>query len=133
MAIGRVLSLSRHILFLLAVSLFFIGKYSSRDTISVISNLRINEIDDSYPTLAIFYHLCYWRRVRHFVFVARCNGYFSCRVSYYANSDSSFNLKGLILSGEICVNPGPEQCSVCNKTISRNHRAVSCDKCDSWS
>ena len=57
---------------------------------------------------------------------------FFCRVSYYANSDRSFNLKRLILSGDICVNPGPEQCSVSSKTVARNHRAVSCDKCDSW-
>ena len=132
MAISWVLSPSLHISFLLAVSLFFIDKYSSRDITNVTSNLRNNEIDDLYPTVALLHHLCYWRQVRHFVFVARCKGYFSCRVSYHANSDRSFNLKRLILSGDICVNPGPEQCSVCNNTIARNHRAVSCDKCDSW-
>ena len=42
------------------------------------------------------------------------------------------NLRRLILSSDICVNPGPEQCSVWSNAIGRNHRAVSCDKCDSW-
>ena len=82
MVVGLALSLSRQIWLLLAVSLLFVGNNSSRDTLNVNFNLQLNEIDDSSSTSTTFYHLCYWRRVRHFVFVARCNGYFSRRVSY---------------------------------------------------
>ena len=38
----------------------------------------------------------------------------------------------LIVSGDISVNPGPENCVVCLKPIARNHQALSCDQCDSW-
>ena len=43
-----------------------------------------------------------------------------------------FQLIRLIVSGDISVNPGPEKCVVCLKTVARNHRAFSCDQCDSW-
>lgn len=30
----------------------------------------------------------------------------------------------------IDTNPGPDDCSVCNKQIGRNHQAVNCDSCN---
>ena len=53
-------------------------------------------------------------------------------MNYYSNSNCSFHLIRLIVSGDISVNPGPEKCAVCLKTVARNHRALSCDHCDSW-
>lgn len=96
------------------------------------SNLRSNKTDNTHPASTSFHHLCYQRLVRHFVIVACCNGYFSCKVRYDTNAACSFNLRCLILSGDICVNPRPEQSSVCSKTIVKNHQAVCCDKFDSW-
>ena len=61
-----------------------------------------------------------------------CNGFYKSRVCYYSNSVSTFNQQRLIISGDISLNPGPDKCSVCSKTIARNHRALSCDQCEVW-
>ena len=41
----------------------------------------------------------------------------------------------MLLSGDIKLNPGPtkNQCSICFKSVTRNHRAGECDSCDLWS
>ena len=74
--------------------------------------------------------------VRHLVSVARGRRYFGSRTCYYANSDSSFQQSRLLTSGDISLNPGPSsspsKCSVCSKTIARNHRALRCDRCTKW-
>lgn len=76
-------------------------------------------------------HVYFWKYVRHIVSVPRGKGYFASRVNYYSNSDCSFHLIRLITSGDVNVNLGPEKCTVCLKSIARNHRALSCDHCDS--
>jgi len=49
------------------------------------------------------------------------------RVSYYANSDATFNI---ILSGDIGRNPGPApKCTECNKGVGTNRKRLKCDKC----
>lgn len=74
--------------------------------------------------------------VHHLVSVARGRRYFGSRTCYYANSDSSFQQSRLLTSGDISLNPGPSsspsKCSVCSKTIARNHRALRCDRCTKW-
>ena len=77
-------------------------------------------------------YVCLWKHVRHLVSFPRGKGYFATRVNYYSNSDCSFHLIRLIVSGDISVNPGPENCVVCLKPIARNHQELSCDQCDSW-
>ena len=77
-------------------------------------------------------YACLWKHVRHLVSFPRGKGYFASRVNYYSNSDCSFHLIRLIVSGDISVNPGPENWVVCLKPIARNHQALSCDQCDSW-
>lgn len=41
----------------------------------------------------------------------------------------------LLLSGDIETNPGPikNPCSVCLKSVAKNHRAINCDTCNLWS
>ena len=62
--------------------------------------------------------------------------YFTFKVSYYPNADASFQIQNIITSGDIALNPGPTnstvKCSVCGKTVARNHRAVECDACSLW-
>ena len=40
----------------------------------------------------------------------------------------------LYTSGDSEINPGPDDCSVCNKRVARNNRAVimNCDDCNMW-
>ena len=62
--------------------------------------------------------------------------YFSFKVSYYPNANASFQIQNIITSGDIALNPGPTnstvKCSVCGRTVARNHRAVKCDACSLW-
>ena len=62
--------------------------------------------------------------------IARGKGYFSSRISYHSNSVSSFHLIRLFISGDVCLNPGPDKCEICRRTIARNHRTLSCDVCN---
>ena len=77
-------------------------------------------------------YACLWKHVHHLVSCPGGKGYFASRVNYYWNSDRSFDLICLIVSGDISVNPGPKNCIVCLKTVAWNHRALSCDQCESW-
>ena len=65
-------------------------------------------------------------------FGVACEGFYATRINYYANSHSTFHQMRLYISGDIDVNPGPDECSVCNKRVARNHRAVNCDNCNMW-
>ena len=48
-------------------------------------------------------------RTRHLGFrLARRRGFFQSSISHYPNSVSTFNITRLIVSGEISVNPGPD-------------------------
>ena len=70
---------------------------------------------------------------RHLGFTCpRGRGYFASRLSHTSKSISSFQLKRLILSGDVCPNPGPAKCPVCIKTVARNHRALNCNLCQQW-
>ena len=60
-------------------------------------------------------------KVRHFGFSSRRRVFLASRVQYYPNSDSRFQLMRVIVSGDIESNPGPKNCSVCNKVIAKNH------------
>ena len=39
----------------------------------------------------------------------------------------------MVISGDICPNPGPEKCNICSRTVAHNHRAMRCDSCKSQS
>ena len=54
------------------------------------------------------------------------------RIKQYPNSTSTFQLTCVAISGDVSLNPGPSvkpKCSVCSRTLARNHRAVLCDCC----
>ena len=72
------------------------------------------------------------KTIRHLGLVLHVRGFHATRTSYYANSHSTFHQMRLYRSGDIDLNPGPDKCSVCNKRIARNHRAVNCDNCSMW-
>ena len=81
-----------------------------------------------------FHHSSSRNHVRHLAFATRRKRYLNLRVSYYANSDSSFQQTRLFKSGDVSLNPGPisHKCSICRRTVARNHRAISCDSCSLW-
>lgn len=54
------------------------------------------------------------------------------RIKRYPNSTSTFQLTRVAISGNVSLNPGPSEkskCSVCSRTLARNHRAVLCNCC----
>lgn len=72
-------------------------------------------------------------------FQPRGRRYLSTRISRYPNSEASFTLARLVISGDIALNPGPATsdnsstcCSVCKKQVLVNHRAIECDICNYW-
>lgn len=82
-----------------------------------------------YPSIWIHWKT---KAIRHLGLVLQGKGYHATRISYYSNSHSTFHQMRLYTSGDIDTNPGPDDCSVCNKRIARNHRAVNCDSCNMW-
>lgn len=67
-------------------------------------------------------------------------GFHHRRVSRYPNSDSTFQLIRLAISGDIKLNPGPSTlgsstklkklcCQTCSRTIAHNHRMLTCNLC----
>lgn len=127
MAIGRLCFCSRYfwpsILFLL-LNVTSPGNEEKSKTIlhrpmsfgfwfaNVSSDLRLLLLDG---------HVC---KVRHFRLSFRRRGFLASQVQYYPNSDSRFQLTRVTVSGDIELNPGLTNCSVCNKVIARNHRSV---------
>ena len=76
------------------------------------------------------------RSICHLASAPSRRKYLVSSIRYYANSDSTFHQARLITSGDVSLNPGPminsSKCSVCTKTIAKNHRALSCDQCEHW-
>ena len=58
--------------------------------------------------------------------------YLAGRIKRYPNLTSTFQLTRVAISGDVSLNPGPSvkvKCSVCSRTLARNHRTVLCDCC----
>ena len=76
---------------------------------------------------------------RHLGLVLNTRGGFHlCRNSRYPNSDSTFLLIRLAISGDVKLNPGPStlgsstkklSCQTCSRTIACNHRMFTCTLC----
>ena len=71
-------------------------------------------------------------KVHYFGFSSHRRVFLASRVKYYPNSDSRFEVMRVIVSGDIELNPGSTNCSVCNKVIAKNHRALSCNQRTLW-
>ena len=110
--------------------------YVREDTLgshrSGFSYIRSYSGDDTAGISPQKQYACLCKNVRHFVSFSRGKGYFASRVNYYSNSDCSFHLICLIVSGDISGSPWPVKCTFCLKTVTRNHRALFCGPCDSW-
>ena len=73
-------------------------------------------------------------------------GYHATRITRYPNSVATFNQDRLATSGDISLNPGPDQivsdngkkpvwkfpCAVCDKPVRCNQKGILCNGCDSW-
>ena len=71
--------------------------------------------------------------------VPRRMTFLSGRISHYPNSEASFNLTRIAVSGDVSVNPVPAatgnasvKCPIRWKTVANPYRAVSCDTCLCW-
>ena len=73
--------------------------------------------------------------LRHVGNLSRVVGYYGARVSRYANSDSTFRLIRVVISGDVSENPGPTvnkpKRQQCFRTIAQNHRIIICSLRDS--
>ena len=123
------------------LSTFFIflalsSSYASENTLGILGSGLFhtwsNSGGDTVEIPPQKQYACLWKHVRHLVSFPLSKGHFASRVNYHSNSDCSFHLIRLIVSGDITVNPRLEKCVVCLKTVAWNHRALSCNQCDSW-
>lgn len=93
------------------------GHFEEQYFLSKGNNVNVCDILKVGPSSIDF---CPWEQVRHVIAVARGKGYFAIRLSYHSNSMSK------------TVHPGPDRCYHCSKTISRNHRALNCNECNTF-
>ena len=134
MATGRVFCSSR----LLLISLTFLSYSGRPNDFSSTSSDSVCQPTKSGSSVAKFsrkyQHSSSWKQVRHLASATRGRRYLNSRVRYYANSDNSFQQIRLFRSGDVSLNPGPNihKCSICARTVARNHRALSCDSCTLW-
>ena len=75
---------------------------------------------------------------RHLGLMFNTRGGLHCRISRYSNSDSTFRLIRLAISGDVKLNRGPStlgsstkklSCQTCSRTIACNHRMLTCNLC----
>ena len=65
--------------------------------------------------------------------------YLSARIPLYPNHEASFTRTRISISGDVQPNPGPNidnrittLCSVCQRAVRSNNRALECDVCKEW-
>ena len=68
---------------------------------------------------------CPWNHNRIIIRIGRGKGYFSSRINYHSCSVSGFHLIPLFISGDVCLNPGPDKCENCGQATTRNHGCLS--------
>ena len=71
-----------------------------------------------------------WNHSRLIIHITHGKGYLSSIISYHRNSVFSFHLIRLFIGGDVCLNPGPDKCEICCRTITRNHRVLSYNVCN---
>ena len=64
------------------------------------------------------------------LFMKNKRRYLGAKINHYPNSDSSFQLTRIAISGDVSPNPGPApKCSSCDKTVRKNQPSVNCTMC----
>lgn len=116
------------IIHLLSPGIYFSGKVTARQSGLGMSTLPAS-FDVNLSNLAININ-CYVS-IRHVGLSKPSTAYYTSRSTRYPNSVSTFQLAKLVVSGDISTNPGPEKCTMCSRTIARNHRALRCVLCTS--
>ena len=57
-------------------------------------------------------------------------------ISHETKPNSSLFLSLILLSGDVCPNPGPHNaldlCGICTKSVKSNQRGICCDLCNIW-
>ena len=131
MKVGRVLSSSA---ILLCIFLYFTTFSSKYQVLS-----RRSQQSCDYHILPTVWRI-YYRSIIY------CKRFLYRRIPYWANGIATFNpsiLSSLnsnkhhdcfCLCGDIHPNPGPSstECTVCYKSVAKNHRAIACDLCSKW-
>lgn len=124
------------------VSLYFLGVFCTHllwpDVYFAGRVISESKGFETRPTLAsfnvnlvIFFDIRRHMAIRHIGFYKPSTAYFAARVKRYSNSESTFQLERLAVSGDISPNPGPDKCSTCLRSIARNHRVLCCASCSS--
>ena len=72
-------------------------------------------------------------------FQPRGRRYLSARISLHPNHEACFTLTRISICGDVESNPGPAfnskiitLCSVCQKNVRSNNRAIECNVCKHW-
>jgi len=136
MANGRVISRSSTLLLIARITVLICLLKSSL-------NSRTYEIVGKNDSVTHFSLFSPWNsrlsRAGRTTKQTRGRKFLSARISFYPNSQSCFNLSRLIVSADICPNPGSTatvnisaKCAVCKRTMAKTHRAVTCDSCSKW-
>ena len=104
--------------------------YSSQMTAERVGKAPMTQLTSSTNFRADLNSVICLRRVSRF----ESHGvtYLVRRIKRYPNSTSTFQITRVAISGDVSLNPGPSEkskCSVCSRTLARNHRAVLCDCC----
>ena len=112
--------------YVISIVYFFIflalsSSYASKNTLGILGSglfhTRSNSGGDTVGIPPQKQYACLCKHVRHLVSFPLGKGHFASRVNYHSNSDCSFHLIRLIVSGDITVNPRLEKCVVCLQTV----------------
>ena len=104
--------------------------YSSQMTAERVGKAPMTQLTSSTNFRAELNSVICLRRVGRFE--SRGVRYLVGRIKRYPNSTSTFQITRVAISGDVSLNPWPSEkskCSVCSRTLARNHRAVLCDCC----
>ena len=112
------------LLLIIAIAIFIVPSHlanSKLDTIAVSRNV-VSSVDRIPSTGA------------GTIFLLGRNRLFPLTQSHHPRVQSCCGILLILLAGDISINPGPIRypCSVCGKAVATNHRAISCDECQSW-
>ena len=102
---------------------FFKHGYDGYHEASLVNSCALG--DDIAVSKASGFASCPWNNSRLIIRIAGGKGYFSSRINYHSRSVSGFHLIRLFISGDVCLNPGPDKGGNCDQVATRNHGCLS--------